>query len=431
MKSKNTSSSSKLANLLSTLVISALAVALVFSGGVSGASAFQVNPLPQVKTDSRFTDITGNLHSDNIVWAYQHGVTTGSPENSDTYKPVDTVNRGSMATFLRRVVGNPDMEKDAPSFLDINKSIHKENIKWLASEGITTGSPENSNTYKPNDPVNRGAMATFLYRLAGEPEYTAPKTSPFADVPTTHLHYKAICWLKSVELTTGSPENSGTYKPSDVVNRGSMATFLHREYSKVIEAQTVCPKGTHNIGGTCEKDTPAPKTTWTPTYFSQKDPRWGNLLYGGFPFSESGCSPTAVAMALKGFGFDVTPKSMGDVYWEFTGFNKGAAGASALDSKIAVEHMKVHYIPVWTLDDYKHSLEEGDPVVVVVSGTPFTFPPVSHSMISFGLKDGITNIYDPYTNELSGPYTTKSIYDIRSKEAEDDMLGNIFFAIEP
>jgi hypothetical protein len=96
------------------------------------------------------------------------------------------------------------------------------------SEGITDGSPKGSNTYKPLDPVNRGAMASFMYRIAGSPDFTPPETSPFTDVPKTNIHYIAICWLKEVGLTIGSPAGSKTYRPSDKVNRGSMATFLNR-----------------------------------------------------------------------------------------------------------------------------------------------------------------------------------------------------------
>jgi hypothetical protein len=224
-----------LAFSLSTLLV----MSIFAQGTAQSSSAFEVLPLPKTKSNNPFTDINGNLHKDNIVWAYQHEITTGSPSGSKTYKPDDAVNRGAMASFLRRVVGNPKTTKYVPNFTDIKGNVHEQNIKWLASENITTGSPQYSSTYRPLDLVNRGAMATFMYRIAGEPSYTAPAKSPFIDVPTNHLHYKAICWLKSVGLTTGSPANSKTYKPQDTVNRGSMATFLHREYDKVIESKTL------------------------------------------------------------------------------------------------------------------------------------------------------------------------------------------------
>jgi len=43
---------------------------------------------------------------------------------------------------------------------------HAEGIGWIAEKGITVGYGDN--TYRPDNPVTRGQMATFLYRNAGE-----------------------------------------------------------------------------------------------------------------------------------------------------------------------------------------------------------------------------------------------------------------------
>jgi hypothetical protein len=167
-----------------------------------------------------------------VHYVTHKGISLGSPAGSGDYKPFDPVNRGSMAQFLRRTIGSPafDKTKKVPTFADLGTGIEgrDDDIKWLASEGITKGSPENSNTYKPWDTVNRGSMATFLYRLANSPEYTPPAVSPFADVFPDHPHYKAICWLTRWGITKGSPADSNTYKPQDTVNRGQMANFLAR-----------------------------------------------------------------------------------------------------------------------------------------------------------------------------------------------------------
>jgi hypothetical protein len=45
---------------------------------------------------------------------------------------------------------------------------------------------------------------------------------------------KAISWLKSTKVTTGSPAGRTTYKPNTKVNRGSMATFLYKIYPFVL-----------------------------------------------------------------------------------------------------------------------------------------------------------------------------------------------------
>jgi hypothetical protein len=167
-----------------------------------------------------------------VMFVTHKGISFGSPAGSGDYKPLDPVNRGSMAQFLRRTLGVPDFDKTKkiPDFIDLGTGIdgRDDDIRWLASEGITKGSPENSNTYKPWDTVNRGSMATFLYRLAGSPKYTAPSVSPFTDVDSSNIHYTAICWLAKWHITQGSPAGSDTYRPYDVVNRGAMANFLAR-----------------------------------------------------------------------------------------------------------------------------------------------------------------------------------------------------------
>ncbi len=61
--------------------------------------------------------------------------------------------------------------------------LHTE-ISSLAQRGITTGYPDG--TYRPLESVERGAMAAFFTRMQGSPQFTAPSTPSFKDVPTTH-----------------------------------------------------------------------------------------------------------------------------------------------------------------------------------------------------------------------------------------------------
>jgi uncharacterized protein YkwD len=101
-------------------------------------------------------------------------------------------------------------------------------ICWAATSGITKGSGGVS-IYAPDNPVNRGSMAAFLYRLAGSPAWTAPVVSPFADVSTADQFYKPITWLYAQQITVGVRVGAKLYyQPDNVVNRGSMSAFLRR-----------------------------------------------------------------------------------------------------------------------------------------------------------------------------------------------------------
>jgi|GEM_PF-3104790 len=105
-------------------------------------------------------------------------------------------------------------------------------ISWMATAGISTGWTESdgSKTFRPLSPVNRDAMAAFMYRLAGKPAFTPPATSPFTDVPTSSQFYKEITWLADKGVSTGWTESDGskTYRPLQAVNRDAMAAFMYR-----------------------------------------------------------------------------------------------------------------------------------------------------------------------------------------------------------
>jgi hypothetical protein len=121
----------------------------------------------------------------------------------------------------------------APSFTDVStgNQFFKE-ITWLASSGISTGwtAPDGTKTFGPVLPVNRDAMAAFMYRFRGKPAFTPPAVSPFRDVATNNQFYKEITWLASTGITTGwtDPDGSRTYAPVQAVNRDAMAAFMYR-----------------------------------------------------------------------------------------------------------------------------------------------------------------------------------------------------------
>jgi hypothetical protein len=115
-----------------------------------------------------------------------------------------------------------------PVFSDVPSShTFYSPICWVAQAGVTAGT--GAGTYSPSDPVDRGSMAVFLYRMAGSPTWTPPATSPFVDVPTTHEYYSEITWLAASGITVGVVIDGATYyQPDNAVNRGSMSAFLYR-----------------------------------------------------------------------------------------------------------------------------------------------------------------------------------------------------------
>jgi hypothetical protein len=99
-------------------------------------------------------------------------------------------------------------------------------ISAVAADGITTGYPDG--TFRPGDPVTRGAMVAFLYRQAGEPDGPDPTctTAPFPDVAATDTFCGEITWAITAGITEGFDD--GTFRPNSDIPRGAMAAFLNR-----------------------------------------------------------------------------------------------------------------------------------------------------------------------------------------------------------
>lgn len=203
----------------------ALALGAVFAGGA--ASAETEPPPDETNPPVAFTDITtDSKFYDEIMWLAEQGISTGYSED-DTFRPFWPVTRDAMAAFMYRLAGEPDFAApEEPPFEDItvDTKFYKE-ITWLESTGVTTGFADNG--YKPYQPVTRDAMAAFLYRLAGAPEYTPPVESPFADITPESKFYKEISWLAEEGISTGWTVDN-TYRPFESIERNAMAAFMYR-----------------------------------------------------------------------------------------------------------------------------------------------------------------------------------------------------------
>lgn len=176
-----------------------------------------------------FSDVSSStMFYKEISWLANQGVTTGwvSEDGTRYYQPLAEIHRDAMAAYLYRLAGSPQYTAPPTSpFTDLKPTDeYYKQICWLKDEGITTGYSDG--TYRPLDPVNRDAMAAFLYRYDKSPEFTAPSTSPFTDVQPTDQFYKEMAWLNAQGISTGWPD--GTYRPTTPVARDAMAAFLFR-----------------------------------------------------------------------------------------------------------------------------------------------------------------------------------------------------------
>jgi hypothetical protein len=167
----------------------------------------------------RFADVgRDHPHFDGIAWAATRGITTGMAHG--TFRPEQPVTRGQMATFLSRAMKLPPA--GSAGFSDVPADhVHADAIAALVARGVATGYPDG--TFRPERPVTRGQMATFLVRGLGLPD---AGTSHFPDVAPEDVHGRSIAALVQAGIASGFPD--GTFRPQLAVTRGQLATFLMR-----------------------------------------------------------------------------------------------------------------------------------------------------------------------------------------------------------
>jgi len=122
---------------------------------------------------SPFIDVwPGDAFYSEITWLFGQGISTGTRTSEGSYRfdPTAAVTREAMAAFLYRAAGSPShTPATRPRFLDVSTGhpFYKE-IDWLAATGITTGwTLANGRVeFRPGNPIERQAIAAFLYRYA-------------------------------------------------------------------------------------------------------------------------------------------------------------------------------------------------------------------------------------------------------------------------
>ncbi len=140
-----------------------------------------------------------------------------------------------MATFIinaLRAAGYTLPPARDPGFTDIAGSVHADNIRLLATIGVTSG--RTPTTYDPSGVVRRDQMASYLVQAAeyafgeGDNGFMAIEGVPaFRDVMPDNVHYDNVnAGARVLGLLAGRTPD--LYDPNPPVTREQMASFLVR-----------------------------------------------------------------------------------------------------------------------------------------------------------------------------------------------------------
>lgn len=166
-----------------------------------------------------FPDATYGYWVGAADWAKYRGVSTGI---GGLFVADDQVTRAQAVTFLWRFMGSP-AATTGNAFTDVPDGMwYTPAVDWAAETGVTTGLTPT--TFGPDVPVDRGELATFMWRTAGEPAAALP--TGFADVPAGTFYEVAVAWMKTHGITTGTSPTR--FSPADPVTRAQIVTFEHR-----------------------------------------------------------------------------------------------------------------------------------------------------------------------------------------------------------
>ena len=173
-----------------------------------------------------FSDVAANnTFAADIAYVSQKGLMGGV--GNGNFNPQAPITRGQLVTILYRLEGQPAVS--GLGFSDVAAGSYCEKaVKWAAATGITKGNAEG--LFRPNSPITREQMATFLYRYNQNKGYFIVKLadlSTFPDSSSVSSYAKdALSWANGTGLVNGTSD--GRLNPSGGATRGQAAAILHR-----------------------------------------------------------------------------------------------------------------------------------------------------------------------------------------------------------
>lgn len=179
------------------------------------------------KNVSDYTDVyEGDWYYNTVADVSAKGLMTGTSET--TFAPTKNLERGQLASVLYRMNGNPAMSYGY-RFPDVADGIfYSIPITWAYDFGIISG--YNDGTFGPSDKITREQLATMLYRYAGKAGYDTSVTGNIYDFSdgssVSDFAKEAMDWAVGYGIISG--EADGRLNPQGNVSRAVCATMISR-----------------------------------------------------------------------------------------------------------------------------------------------------------------------------------------------------------
>ncbi|MFI3175671.1 MAG: S-layer homology domain-containing protein [Bacillota bacterium] len=163
-----------------------------------------------------FTDISSHWAKDNILYAVEQGLFSGT--SATTFSPDANMTGGMVISVLHRIAGSPETATT-------DSSWYGQAVAWGKNNGIIGG----YKTFDPSANVTREEFATMLYLFEKMSNDTVAGAdlSKFSDSnQISSWAYEGLAWSNQVGIVAGS--SATTISPQNDASRAVIATMLCR-----------------------------------------------------------------------------------------------------------------------------------------------------------------------------------------------------------
>ena len=184
-----------------------------------------------------FTDIKGHWAEDNIIFVASRGLLTGTGNNQ--FSPNTGMTRGMFVTALGRLADIDPADYKTGKFTDVKAdAYYAPYVNWAAEKGIVNGTT--ATTFSPDTNITREQMAVIMAGYAKKLGYELPAAHDavtFADnAQISSWAAKEVKAMQQAGIMAGKGGNR--FDPKGTATRAEVATVLRRFVEIVIDPQT-------------------------------------------------------------------------------------------------------------------------------------------------------------------------------------------------
>lgn len=218
------------------IVIFALVIGSILNLNVHKASASSAVVFEDIPTSFWAKDEIDYLYSKDIIKGYE-------VNDTKMFYPGRNVTRAQAAKMIMIAIGEPELNKKAPTFKDVPKDHWAYGwIEHANNLGIITGY-DKEGTFKPDDFLTRAQMSKIISKAFGlDVEAAEAKPIVFDDIEQSYWasHYINTLYYNGISNGSGN-----SYKPTEKISRAHFSVFISRalneKYRFDPEEQVVVP----------------------------------------------------------------------------------------------------------------------------------------------------------------------------------------------